>query len=387
MLNHAHLLMSDDQNEFAINLYQAAHDKFPDDLQISLYLAKAHFKRKNYSECQKMTTNLLMRHPNDFRLKFNLALCLYNKANEIFSLPVRRVRQTEQAIRDFNVAKSLLTQFIALQSRTNGSPTTFLMSHATSRGELKVHNQAYSEMCHVAESRLTYLNEMLQNSSFYLEHDKKQEETENELRLERERIAEEKRQRELQEASTRKEEEMKKRKEATEKFYEAQKALEADSLDLTKKEKKAKKNPDEPLDGDDLGPKSDDGADYGPAQDDFLGENNNFAGLDDDEENDGDFSAGNEGTGGSGERREMKKRSKKDKSDKKDRKKHKKNKRDKEGRRHRKRHDTGEGLPASEQLADGAEESKQAAPGDNDAEIGQKRKRLVRKTSEAQEDL
>ena len=116
---------------------------------------------------------------------------------------------------------------------------------------------------------------------------------------------------------------------------------------MTKKEKKAKKNPDEPLDGDDLGPKSD-GADYGPAQDDFLGENNNFAGLDDDEENDGDFSAGNDGTGGSGEqRRDMKKRSKKDKSDKKDRKKHKKSKRDKEGRRHRKRHDTGEGLPAS----------------------------------------
>jgi len=56
-----------------------------------------------------MTTKLLMRHPHDFRLKFNLALCLYNKANEIFSLPVRRVKQTEQAIRDFNVAKSLLT--------------------------------------------------------------------------------------------------------------------------------------------------------------------------------------------------------------------------------------------------------------------------------------
>ncbi len=92
MLNHAHLLMSDDQNEFAINLYQAAHDKYPDDLQISLYLAKAHFKRKNYAECQKMTTNLLMRHPNDYRLKFNLALCLYNKANEIFSLPLRRVK-------------------------------------------------------------------------------------------------------------------------------------------------------------------------------------------------------------------------------------------------------------------------------------------------------
>ena len=51
MLNHAHLLMNDENNEFAINLYQAAHDKFPDDLMIALFLAKAHFKRKNYDEC------------------------------------------------------------------------------------------------------------------------------------------------------------------------------------------------------------------------------------------------------------------------------------------------------------------------------------------------
>jgi len=31
LVNHAHLLMSDENNEFAINLYQAAHDRFPDD--------------------------------------------------------------------------------------------------------------------------------------------------------------------------------------------------------------------------------------------------------------------------------------------------------------------------------------------------------------------
>ena len=39
-----------------------------------------------------MTTKLLMKYPNDFRLKFNLALCLYNKASEVFNLPVRRVK-------------------------------------------------------------------------------------------------------------------------------------------------------------------------------------------------------------------------------------------------------------------------------------------------------
>ena len=80
MLNHAHLLMTEENNEFAVNLYQTAHEKFPQDMLISMYLAKAHYKRKNYAECQKITTKLLMRHPNDFRLKFNLALCLYNRA-------------------------------------------------------------------------------------------------------------------------------------------------------------------------------------------------------------------------------------------------------------------------------------------------------------------
>ena len=34
MLNHAHLLMNDENSEFAINLYQAAHAKFPDDTTI-----------------------------------------------------------------------------------------------------------------------------------------------------------------------------------------------------------------------------------------------------------------------------------------------------------------------------------------------------------------
>ena len=49
-------------------------------------------------------------------------------------------------------------------------------------------NQGYLEMCRVAESHLTYLNEMLQNSEFYLMHDRKQEEAEMELKRERERL-------------------------------------------------------------------------------------------------------------------------------------------------------------------------------------------------------
>jgi hypothetical protein len=65
------------------------------------------------------------------------------------------------------------------------------MATSASRDEQQLANQTYAEMCRVAESRLTYLNEMLQNSEFYLMHDKKQEEVEIEMQRERERIAEE----------------------------------------------------------------------------------------------------------------------------------------------------------------------------------------------------
>jgi len=41
-----------------------------------------------------MTTRLLIRYPNEFRLKFNLALCLYDRAVQIYNLEVgvRRVK-------------------------------------------------------------------------------------------------------------------------------------------------------------------------------------------------------------------------------------------------------------------------------------------------------
>ena len=53
MLNHAHLLMTEENNEFAVNLYQTAHEKFPQDMLISMYLAKAHYKRKTTLSAKK----------------------------------------------------------------------------------------------------------------------------------------------------------------------------------------------------------------------------------------------------------------------------------------------------------------------------------------------
>ena len=74
-------------------------------------------------------------------------------------------------------------------------------------------------MCRVAEDRLTYLNEMLQSSEFYLDHDRKQEREENEKVRMNEMAAEEQRLKEQREKLAKEEEKDMKRKAATEAFY------------------------------------------------------------------------------------------------------------------------------------------------------------------------
>ena len=79
-----------------------------------MYLSKAYYKQKDYNRCKLMTVKLITKHPNDIRLKYNLAHCLYQKANQTFNMQARRVKQTQEAISDLNVAKSLFTQFLNL---------------------------------------------------------------------------------------------------------------------------------------------------------------------------------------------------------------------------------------------------------------------------------
>ena len=215
------------------------------------------------------------------------------------------------------------------------------MPTQTSKNEQQLANQTYGEMSRVAESRLTYLNEMLQNSEFYLMHDKKQEEAENELRRERDRLAEEARLNELQENNTKREEEMKRRKEATEAFYANQKGLDSIELNLVKAEKKkARKNPDEPADGEDLmalGGDPENEFNPQPDDDDFLDKADNLAGLDD--EDDGSFAADLDVTDEKKAKRKSGKRNKADKAERRERKKQKKERR---LRKNKERQDTGE---------------------------------------------
>ena len=73
------------------------------------------------------------------------------------------------------MAKSLLTEFIALQNLSSGNTASYLIPSTAPHSEQQLTNQTYKEMYRVADDRLTYLNEMLQQSEWYLKHDRDQE--------------------------------------------------------------------------------------------------------------------------------------------------------------------------------------------------------------------
>ena len=67
-------------------MYQKVLEKFmPDDLKTQMYLAKAYYRKGDFDASKNLTVQLILRHPNNMSLKFNLALCLYQQADRIFN--------------------------------------------------------------------------------------------------------------------------------------------------------------------------------------------------------------------------------------------------------------------------------------------------------------
>lgn len=149
--------MNEKNYEYAINLYLALHDKHPKDAQVSFYLAKAYFRAGQYDQCESVTRKCILRNPNEMRLKFNLALCLNNRAQKTFEMPIRKVSQTEATIKDLHSAKSLLTEILQLSQKTGGNPADYILPANSTRESIQQTNSMYGDMCRVAESTLTYL--------------------------------------------------------------------------------------------------------------------------------------------------------------------------------------------------------------------------------------
>jgi tetratricopeptide (TPR) repeat protein len=139
LINLAHINVVNENYESAINLYIKAIELFPrgrGDLDTELYLAKAYYKNKQYELSQKILKKLIVLYPNDMRVRFDLAICLYYHARMIFDQSYRKVSETRLAKANLQHTKNLMDFFL-----TKRDPLQHLPSNASA--ELQ---QAQSEL-------------------------------------------------------------------------------------------------------------------------------------------------------------------------------------------------------------------------------------------------
>lgn len=99
-VNQGHIAMWDSNYDLAANLYKSALQQKPDDLDISLYLSKAYFRMKDFTNCRTLLESIAPKHTDDARVKFNLAQVLYNIGRNHFNLPQRSVADSNRAVED-----------------------------------------------------------------------------------------------------------------------------------------------------------------------------------------------------------------------------------------------------------------------------------------------
>ena len=74
--------MTQGSYETAANLYKKALEMIPGshDLEMELYLSKAYYKQNNYEACQKILNQLIIKFPQDIRIRYDLAICLIHNS-------------------------------------------------------------------------------------------------------------------------------------------------------------------------------------------------------------------------------------------------------------------------------------------------------------------
>lgn len=160
LVNQAHLQVEAKNFEGAINLYLKALEKFPGNanLEVELFLSKAYFKMGAFEKCKKLLNCLVHRHPNDVRLRFNLALCLMEQAMETFNKQFRKVAETKEAVKQLHQSERLVLHLLRLR---HADQFSLNLPQNMSRDAVEQQRLALGRMVGVCEEKLKYIREMI----------------------------------------------------------------------------------------------------------------------------------------------------------------------------------------------------------------------------------
>merc|ERR1712039_76709 len=110
-LGHTYLLSGGDNARKAIALYERAKRLRPNDLGIRLYLAKAHFRLKEFDRCAGVLGDATQIWPDDLLLRFNLAISLESFGVHLVSeeRKIKRVVGMDNGMNQMSHAVQLLS--------------------------------------------------------------------------------------------------------------------------------------------------------------------------------------------------------------------------------------------------------------------------------------
>jgi hypothetical protein len=89
--------------------------------EIENLLAKSLMEMKDFDSAFKIIKGLMLRYPDNIYYKFNYALCLKQKAEEILLRGERKVRETEEAIRNLEKAQPIFDSLLNAKREINAN--------------------------------------------------------------------------------------------------------------------------------------------------------------------------------------------------------------------------------------------------------------------------
>jgi tetratricopeptide (TPR) repeat protein len=107
LINEGILYMNENKYEHAIMTFNKILKKFFKNKypELELLIAKNYISNKEFEKGLKILKCLMFRYPDNISYKFNYALCLRAKSEDILQKPERKVKETEEAI--LNLEKSI----------------------------------------------------------------------------------------------------------------------------------------------------------------------------------------------------------------------------------------------------------------------------------------
>jgi tetratricopeptide (TPR) repeat protein len=183
MINLARVHMLGGRRPDAIPIYKKYIEKYAKKEElVELELAAAYCQEGMYEEALSVLKRTLQRFPSNPIIKYNIAICLKLQAKDLFRTKIRKVSQTQDAIRRIKVAIGYLEE---LRRMNVNLIFTGMKGQVEEQKEIV---RMIEVIMKKADDQLLYCKDILSSSEDYLDNDLKVEEEFNKQKKEQDRI-------------------------------------------------------------------------------------------------------------------------------------------------------------------------------------------------------